>query len=329
MVGPDKVVPLAVASMKYPGLKDKMQEENILSFYVPARPAISNMTEKEKTALKFVEENAPCSIYEAISKIEGIVFVEDELIKLKKRGFVSLTGLTPTDIMHCRGIYESGDAEASKLGLKIFFDKYGDDDADLSEVIMDLVITRVGEEVIKKSLSDKSILMGEDAAFETLLRASAGSDLFSDLSIETHMKLPLIGVGAPAEILIEPVSEKMDVEMIIPQGYEVCNAVGAVLSKVIESVTVKIYPSADYTYRVFSPGSSPIEYSTLEMAKSSARTAAENHVMDKMKGASVTDVQLNMEVTEHRFCDGYGKEMKFTNWVDVTATAVGKPKMKM
>lgn len=329
IVGPDKVVPLAVASMKYPSLKDKMLEENILSFYVPSRPAISNMTKKEKVALKFVEENAPCSIYEAISKIEDIVFIEDELVKLKKRGFVSLTGLTPTDIMHCRGIYESGDAEASKLGLKIFFDKYGDDDADLSEVITDLVITRVSEEVIKKSLSDKNIILGNDSAFETLLRATAGSDLFNDLSIETHMKLPLIGVGAPAEILIEPVSKKMDVDMIIPQGHEVCNAVGAVLSKVIESVTVKIYPSADYTYRVFSPGSSPIEYSTLEMARSSARTAAENHVMDKMKGASVTDVQLNMEVTEHRFCDGYGKEMKFTNWVDVTATAVGKPRMKI
>ncbi len=80
-------MPLAVASLKYPNLKDKMLDENILTFYVPSRPAISNMTEKEKTALKFVEENAPCSIYEAISKIEGIVFIEDELIKLKKRGF--------------------------------------------------------------------------------------------------------------------------------------------------------------------------------------------------------------------------------------------------
>ena len=328
-LGPDKVVPLAVAAEKYADLTSKMAAEHLLSFYIPARPAVANMTKKEQSVLRFVTEHAPCSLYEAIAQVEDVVFVEDELQRLKKRGFVSLTGLTPTDIMHCLGTYQAGNVEAAALGLQIFADKYGDEELDLKEEIMRLVIAKVGEEVIKKALADKNTAIKDDQAFATLLRAAAGVDLFRDLSLETHLKLPLVGVGAPAKLLIAPLAQQMDVELIVPEGHEVCNAVGAVLSRVVESVTVKIYPSSDYTYRVFSPGSSPIEYSTLEMAKSSAQTAAKHHVLDRIKCADVTDIQLNMEVTEHRFCDGYGKEMKFTNWVDVTATAVGKPKLKL
>jgi hypothetical protein len=38
---------------------------------------------------------------------------------------------------------------------------------------------------------------------------------------------------------------------------------------------------------------------------------------------------VKLEVLEHRFSDGYGKEMKFINWVEVRAVATGRPNLKI
>ena len=59
------------------------------------------------------------------------------------------------------------------------------------------------------------------------------------------------------------------------------------------------------------------------------KSYAEYFVKERIKRTGATDVKVKMDVDEHRFCDGYGQEMKFTNWVDLTATATGKPIIKL
>jgi N-methylhydantoinase A/oxoprolinase/acetone carboxylase beta subunit len=119
----------------------------------------------------------------------------------------------------------------------------------------------------------------------------------------------------------------MDAQVVIPHDFEVGNAVGAVLSQVTEAVTVKVYPK-DFKFIVFGPGASPMEYSNYDSAMGAARSYAEYYVKERMKTTGAVDIKVKIDVDEHRFCDGYGQEMKFTNWVDITATGTGKPKLK-
>ncbi len=327
LIGPERVISLATASLTFPALKEKMRKLESVSFFIPNRPPSEKISQKERRVLEYVQRNAPCTLYEAVAEIDDVVFVEEQLLRLKAQGFVLLTGLTPTDVMQIKGIYNAGDGEASELGLSLVAAKRGDEPAKLADDIMNLMITRIGEEVIKKSVVDKGGEAGNGRGFQLLLRAAAGERAISDIDLIARPRAPIVGIGAPSHVFIKPLESRMDCHVIIPENHDVGNAVGAVLSQVSDSIEVQIYP-VDYKYIVFSPGASPMEYSTVEIAKSAARSYAEYYVKEKMKALKAVDVSVKLDVEESKFCDGYGQEMKFTNWIKVKATATGKPKLK-
>jgi N-methylhydantoinase A/oxoprolinase/acetone carboxylase beta subunit len=327
-LGPDRVVPLAVAAQERPELKARLVSQNTLTFFLPIRKESSALSDKEKRVLRFVWERGNCTLFEAINGIDDVVFVEDQLISLRKRGYILQTGLTPTDIMHVKGIYEAGDREASEITLRVFAGKYGDKPERLADMIMDLMVTRIGEEIVKKSIVDQGGDIPESSGFDLLLRSSTGSKLMKDVDVRATPKVPIVGVGAPAHVFIKPLEARMGCPVLIPENHDVGNAVGAVLSQVTETTTVRIFPK-DFKYIVFGPGSSPMEYSNYDSAIAAGKSYAEYFVKERIKRTGAVDVKVKMDVDEHRFCDGYGQEMKFTNWVDLTATATGKPKIKM
>lgn len=327
VIGPERAVPLAVAAMEYPVLKEKMVSANGVSFYLPLRKASDTLSSKEKRVLEYVWQNRPCTLYEAINNIDDVVFVEDQLISLKKRGFILQTGLTPTDITHFKGIYEAGDKDASKVALQVFAARYGAEPAVLADMVMEMMVTRIGEELVKKAIVDQGRDLPVSKGFDLLMNASIGTGALKDMDIRVRPKVPIVGVGAPAGVFVKPLESRMDCQVVVPENHDVGNAVGAVLSQVSESVMVRVYPK-DFKFIVFGPGASPMEYSNYDSALGAAKSYAEYYVKEKMKVTGAVDVKVKLDVDEHRFCDGYGQEMKFTNWVDITATATGKPKLK-
>jgi hypothetical protein len=194
-------------------------------------------------------------------------------------------------------------------------------------MLADLVVTRVGEEIVKKGLVDAGGDLPEGKGFDMLLRASAGHGDLGGVLIRARPDRLIVGIGAPAEEFIKPLESRMDCKVVVPEGHEVGNAVGAVCSQVTESIMVQVFLRDD-KYLVFSPLSSPSQYSQLGDALASARSSAERYVRDKITGPSVEDVKVRVEVFEKRFSDGYGQESRFVNWVDVRATATAKPKLR-
>lgn len=327
-IGPDRVVPMAMAAKDRPALRKRMVDANTLTFFLPVRKEGPALSVKERRVLQFVWERDNCTLFEAINGIDDVVFVEEQLVALRKRGYIQQTGLTPTDIMHVKGIYTAGDTEASVAALKVFAGKYGDESERLADMIMDLMVTRIGEEVVKKAVVDQGGDLPESSGFDMLLRASTGSRYLKDLDMRARPKVPIVGVGAPAEVFIKPLEARLDCPVLIPENHDVGNAVGAVLSQVTETATVRIFPK-DFKYIVFGPGSSPMEYSNYDSAMAAGKSYAEYFVKERIKRTGATGVIVKLDVDEHRFCDGYGQEMKFTNWVDLTATATGKPMIKL
>ena len=141
---------------------------------------------------------------------------------------------------------------------------------ELVPLLIDLVVTRVGEELIKKGLVDAGGDLPEGKGFGMLLRASAGCGDLGGVSIRARPDRTIVGIGAPATEFIKPLEARMDCVVIVPEGHEVGNAVGAVCSLVTESVMVQVFLRDD-KYLVFSPLSSPLQYSHLGEALASAR----------------------------------------------------------
>ena len=327
-LGPDRVLPLAIATKERPGIKERMMSENTLTFFMPVRKETAALSEKEKSVLRFVWERGDCTLFEAINNVHDVVFVEDQLKSLRNRGYILQTGLTPTDIMHVKGMFPGGNKEASEIALRVFAGKYGDEPGKLSDMIMELSITRIAEEIVKKGLIDAGGDIPDSSGFDLLLRSTAGSGILKDLKVVATPKVPIVGVGAPVDVMVKPLEARLGCPVIIPPNHDVGNAVGAVLSQVTETATVRIFPK-EFKYVVFGPGSSPMEYSTYDSALAAGKSYAEYFVKERIKRTGAVDVSVKLDVDEHRFCDGYGQEMKFTNWVDLTATATGRPKIKL
>jgi N-methylhydantoinase A/oxoprolinase/acetone carboxylase beta subunit len=151
--------------------------------------------------------------------------------------------------------------------------------------------------------------------------------MLKDLDVRAKPKVPIVAVGAPVEVFVKPLESRLGCPVIVPDNHDVGNAVGAVLSQVTETVTVRIHPK-EFKYIVFGPGGSPMEYSHYDSAMGAGRSYAEYYVKERIRQTGATDVKVKLTVDEHRFCDGYGQEMRFTNWVDITATATGRPRLK-
>jgi N-methylhydantoinase A/oxoprolinase/acetone carboxylase beta subunit len=327
-IGPERVIPLALAAMTYPGLSQKMIDEKELNLYLPNTDNVtSRLTEREARVLRFVMANAPCTLYDVMKGIDDIPVVEHELNALRSRGLIIRTGLTPTDALHHLGRYVIGDPECSRTGLEILSARHYMEARKIAEDIIDAVIMRIGEELIKKSIVDHGDQLPDAKGFSTLLRASAGAALLPGMMMKAIPDRPIVGIGAPAMEFIKPLEGKMSCQVIVPEGYEVGNAVGAISSLVSESVMVQVFLRDD-KYFVFSPMSSPGQYSSLDCALSGARSIAENIVRDRIRSPFVEDVKVRIETFEKRFADGYSQESKFVNWVDIRATATARPKLK-
>jgi len=326
-LGPDRVLPVSVAAKMYPTLKERMEKYNTVTFFVTSRPPAANFSAKDHSVYNFVKNNAPCSMYDALKGIDDVVFVRDQLMSLKSRGFILEVGLSPTDAMALKGLHPDADREAAELGFKIFGDRISELPMELADKVFELAVTRIGEELIRKGISDTGAKLNGDQAFVSLSRGAAGDGTLKDFDIKARPKYPIVGVGAPAHVLVKPLRDRMDGKVVITDNHDVGNAVGAVLSQITESVLVQVYPK-DLKYIVIGPGASPMQYSTVESARSAAVSYAEYNVTEKMKRHDAVDVRVRTKVEESKFCDGYGQEMKFINWINVRAVATGKPRLK-
>ncbi len=324
LIGPHRVVPLAIAASMKKDFNQRLLAAQDTTFYVTGKSDLTNLSASEREVYGFIASQGPSTLYETMDGVPGVVLVRDSINSLLKRGNLLRTGLTPTDIMHVRGDYVSGDVEASRIGLDILAQKMEAEPKALAERIMARIVTRIGEEIIKKTMADLVGPMPSSKQTEAMLHAAAGEKMFPRLSLRTTLDRPIVGIGAPASILVGPLAERMDARVVIPPNHDVGNAVGAVCSEITESVSIEISPVGD-KFLVFWQFSAPMQYSHLEEAVSSARTQAERHVTERLIVARATDIKVKVEREDVRFSDGYGKEMKFVNAVFIRATGTGKP----
>lgn len=318
---------MAIASTMSLSFKSKMQSSSDTGLYVACRDESAALTGNEAKVLRFLHSSGPSTLYEVMDGVTDVVLTNDVLQSLKAHGFVLQTGLTPTDLMCIAGSCGLGDVDCSRIGARIVADRSDMPSDEFVSKAMERVITRVGEEIVRKIILDEVGSVSRSESLDRLLEACVGEKRFKGMDISVKIDRPVVGIGAPAKALVGPLHERMGIETVIPDNFEVGNAVGAVCSLISESVAVQVYPK-DYKYIVFAPGTTPIDYSHFEEALTSAKTYAERSARERVDASGAEDVRVKLEVLEHRFSDGYGKEMKFLNWVEVRAVATGRPNLR-
>jgi N-methylhydantoinase A/oxoprolinase/acetone carboxylase beta subunit len=326
LIGPERVIPFCVACARSGGLFEKAKAALELNYYCAVRDSAA-LKGDERKVMDHLLAAGPSSFFESMDGAKGALLVSDSLASLKSKGLALMTGVTPTDAMQVLRLHEAGDAEAAAFAISRLGEKLGMGMEEAAWKVLNDVTDRVAEEVARKAVADAGGDLPTGKGFSLLLRSAATAGELSGMRLHASIDRPVIGIGAPADILVGPLEKRMGCTVIVPEGHEVGNAVGAVCSMISESVSVKVYPRGDDGFLVYPPSSEPFHYMYLDQAKGAARSTAERYAADRVRANGAEDIKVRTSVREVRFCDGYGKEMRFINWVDVRATASGRPKL--
>jgi N-methylhydantoinase A/oxoprolinase/acetone carboxylase beta subunit len=233
---------------------------------------------------------------------------------------IERAGLTPTDLLHVSGEFNPWDAEAALLAANAAAVLWDESASNFTERIKRLIREKISAEIIE-------FLTGKELSEEVfgLLKQNLDRWLFDQNLTPTHpylgcsiqLKVPLVGIGAPAKAYLPLVAQALGTTLILPDHYEVANAVGTVVGNVMVSLEGEVFPrmigakSSGYYARVanlqelFKHYAEALHYAQ-EKLKHQARLEAES--------AGARAVHVGCET--HEIIEGIAT---------VSAWAIGKP----
>jgi hypothetical protein len=118
------------------------------------------------------------------------------------------------------------------------------------------------------------------------------------LGSQIALKIPVIGIGAPAKIFLPRVAEILHTKLIFPEDFQVANAVGAVAGSVMANEEAWIYPQmhgmhiAGYFVQL---GTERQRFPKLEPALEFARKIAGEKALARAKESGTVDPHLEFE----------------------------------
>jgi N-methylhydantoinase A/oxoprolinase/acetone carboxylase beta subunit len=335
-IGPRRLIPLCVASLTMPNLKEKMADIGDTYFLrcpesgPEAQEEVANLMEKMK-------DLQPATVAE-IAKCTGLATssMEAALRKLINDRAIEEIGLTVTDILHCSGKYTAYDQEASKIGVSILARKAGLSEQQFINKVESLIVDRICKEIVLAHLEspDSSSVISSDRTLDTLL-----NNYSADLHLEGFVKSPIVAAGACSYAFIQDVARRMHADCSISENSDVCNAFGCIVGAVVERVTISVrktmYSSeasmsngSSGNYQLLYPGTCE-NYGSKEEAVDRARALSAEIAYKKAQMSGAVDIAVSIEVKEHTLpirsdWTGGSTEAIWTGG-EVTATAIGQP----
>ncbi|MDR1507425.1 MAG: hydantoinase/oxoprolinase family protein [Treponema sp.] len=289
-----RVVPLCVAASAHPRIIDNLRRlvdsSTAHSFFLHEQYLLVNgmkdearYTETEKRFCAALR-NGPLPLKEAAAAV-GTDIYNFNVSRLLREGIVQICGLTPTDIMHIRNHFSGYSREAALLGAEFAAYNTGLAVDELCEKVYDEVKRKLYVNIVKILLENQErryFTNGVDSGAEQLIlqsyesakRGGAGNIVTPDF----RTGFTLVGIGAPIKIFLDDVAGLLGTRAVIPEHYEVANALGAVVGNIYASCSVELRPN--YTlegitgYTVFGY-SGRMTFKTLEQAREFAAAEAE------------------------------------------------------
>ncbi len=324
VIGPDRVVPIETACHQFPTLIEKIRALHKTEFLFAFDRDPSPLTGGERIVFDCIREKGPLTSGELMLAIPEVFLAAEYSKRLISKSYVITTGPTPTDVLHVAGIYIHGSVEGAKEAVGILAEKGNLTKEEFVREFMAKIGSRLAEEVVKKAVLDGSGTIPNDKASIFLVKLATSENDRSNIKVMISMDRPIVGLGAPAHIFVPLIKRILGTEIIIPENFEVGNAIGAVCSEVAESVEVQILPR-DFRFHVYAPGHAPLDFETLEEAISFAKDLAEESAREKVKEAGGVETRILAEVEIKKVRAGAGSSKEIVNWAMVRVRAIGKP----
>ncbi|HSA35605.1 MAG TPA: hydantoinase/oxoprolinase family protein [Methanomassiliicoccales archaeon] len=322
-IGPTRVLPLAFAGERTKDLPRMIMERRRTDFYVTARGP-ERLSGNKLQIYRKVEELGLCDEEELRSALPDLYLVREMARELVHSGHLLRTGLTPTDIFNLEGLYVIGDEASSRAGVEHYLEGTRMSVEAYCARVMHRMVGRLAEEIVRKVVAEEIGDLPKDPTVDRLVQLMAGERSPGSFRIDVRLDRPIVGIGGPSRLLMPSLRELLGAEVVIPEGGPVGNAVGAVCSRISETLTLRIQPLSDGEFQLVTPWGDAQDFRRSEDAIKRARDLAEEHVRGKADRAGAIDMTVRSDVREVRFKDQKG--MDHLNWIEVTARATGEPR---
>ena len=225
---------------------------------------------------------------------------ERRLARLIRQGVVQVAGVTPSDAAHVLGLQKQWSVEAARLGCQLLGRACGkvgrdsesvkDDLDSFAHSIVDAVV-KASTHLLAGQLCGAS-LDPNDALVSAVI---SGRHRMQQLSIAMQPLIPIISVGGPAGIYYPLVGERLNTEVVLPDGSEVANAIGAAAGMVRTQSTVEITQNEQGSFMLHHEGD-PLLVSGPTEALSQAEIMAQNGAQEACKAMGAEHLEVNVDV---------------------------------
>ncbi len=255
---------------------------------------------------------------------------ERALARLRKRGIINVAAFTPTDALHVVGAFNKWNPQHAKNAAKLMcrlIERQSDKEIDIkhfSQHIINLVVEKTCRVLLETTVLhtyDQASLskdLSADRLSSVLLEQP--ENIFFDSKI--RFKQPIIAIGAPAAMFYPQVAERFSTQCIVPQHADVCNAVGAATSRVLQKVHGLITSPSEGLFRVHS-GDQIKDFNDLDSALEYGKSFCQQQAMNNAINAGGEDIKTKISHKEV-FVTGPGEHQLFIE-SKIVATAEGEP----
>jgi N-methylhydantoinase A/oxoprolinase/acetone carboxylase beta subunit len=334
VIGPERVVPLAYLAQQHPGIRTRLKALTQKTWPAPSpkwleywfllrEPRNPQMlkSNQEKELAKLLKEG-PKAIPELLEELGLFHLNQLGADQLVRQEIIGKAGLTPTDLLHVDGRYKLWDSDASQYGLKILSNHLQWETSGLTGFIWDQTIEMIVKAIVE-FLSEKEIhpLKSYSQDFGPWMFHNSLHQEHPHLETQIRLRSPIIGIGAPAEIMLTEVAKRLHTKLILPDHYYVANAVGAIAGSVMVSEEILVYPhlspsGLDVISYYVQARDNREEYEELNDALSYARELSQERAMS----AALRSGADNPQVIVDEISDGL-------DTYRIRAQAVGNPRL--
>lgn len=221
----------------------------------------------------------------------------DSCIKPKKEGFIigpervlpacrgGKGNLTPTDLMHFTGEFIQWNQSLAKEAVKRYAEEFCEGQPEVKD-----------EEALVKS--------AEDAVVEKIYGENIAR--YMDLNF------PVCAIGAPSKSWYGKVREKYDFDLLIPDNYEVANAVGAATAGVQVSSQAKVRPGEENRGFLVHGEEERFFFMEREQAVKKAIEISEKHARERISRQNLEPDQVNIACMDVHLEEGH----LVYDWID-------------
>lgn len=330
-VGPQRVVPLSLLTLRHPELLKVLEAQLLLPYSTTYCAQFVMVHGNEPVDLSSQQAELYARIKQgpiAVNTLFSDQTLDRALVRLEQRGVVLRAGFTPSDASHVLGTQRDWQTKGSTLGARLLMRYSADnlgavfaDEMEFARSVTTLVARQTAMLLVDTVMASSEPPRVMTDSQKQLIRQSLHSNENELFRLNARISVPVAGLGAPAHSYYPEAASLLGTELVLPQHAEVANALGAVVGTIRQEQVVTIAPAGGKQVSVLFPDGPEI-FADLEAGAAAAQQTGEELVRQKAVNAGASEVTVTVDRHDTTVKDGVNTILLESC---ITIIAVGRP----